>query len=75
MYVAMVLFKPNWILAVPAIAGVACVYRFTVQEEGFLNEKFGQAYRHYMQAVPRFNLVAGAIRLLLKRGVEDRGTP
>jgi protein-S-isoprenylcysteine O-methyltransferase Ste14 len=74
MYAAMVLFKPNWILAVLGIAGAACVYRFTVQEEALLNEKFGESYRRYMQAVPRFNLVAGAIRLLSKRCVEDRGT-
>jgi protein-S-isoprenylcysteine O-methyltransferase Ste14 len=75
MYVAMVLFKPNWILAILGLAGAACVYRFTVQEEALLNEKFGEAYRRYMQAVPRFNLVAGAIRLILKCGAEDRGTP
>jgi protein-S-isoprenylcysteine O-methyltransferase Ste14 len=74
MYVAMVLFKPNWILAILGIAGAACVYRFTVQEEALLKEKFGESYRRYTQAVPRFNLVAGAIRQLLKRCLEDRGT-
>jgi protein-S-isoprenylcysteine O-methyltransferase Ste14 len=74
MYVAMVLFKPNWILAIAGIAGAACVYRFTVQEEALLKEKFDEAYRHYMRAVPRFNLVAGVIRLLVKRLVDDRGT-
>jgi protein-S-isoprenylcysteine O-methyltransferase Ste14 len=70
----MVLFKPNWILAIAGIAGAACVYRFTVQEEALLKEKFDEAYRHYMRAVPRFNLVAGVIRLLVKRLVDDRGT-
>jgi protein-S-isoprenylcysteine O-methyltransferase Ste14 len=75
MYVAMILFKPNWILAVPGIAGAACVYRFTVQEEAFLKEKFGDSYRRYMQAVPRFSLVTGVVRLLLKHRVEDRGNP
>jgi protein-S-isoprenylcysteine O-methyltransferase Ste14 len=75
MYAAMVVFKPNWILAVLGIVGTACVCRFTVQEEALLQEKFGESYRRYTQAVPRFNLVVGAMRLLLKRCVEDRGTP
>jgi protein-S-isoprenylcysteine O-methyltransferase Ste14 len=74
MYPAMVLFKPNWILAVLGIAGAACVYLFTIQEEALLSEKFGEPYRRYMQAVPRFNLVAGSIRLLGKRCGEDRGS-
>jgi protein-S-isoprenylcysteine O-methyltransferase Ste14 len=67
MYIVIVLFKPNWILAAIGIVGIACVYRFTLQEEGLLREKFGDAYGRYMQAVPRFNLVAGATRLLAKR--------
>jgi protein-S-isoprenylcysteine O-methyltransferase Ste14 len=75
MYGAMVLFEPNWILAVVGIVGAACVYRFTIQEEALLSVKFGESYRRYMQAVPRFNLVTGAIRLFLRRCVEDRGTP
>ena len=75
MYVAMILFKPNWILAILGIAGVACVYRFTVQGEALLMDKFGDSYRRYMQVVPRFNLVAGGIRLLLNRCVQDRDTP
>ena len=75
MYVAMILFKPNWILALLGIAGGACVYRFTVQGEALLMDKFGDSYRRYMQVVPRFNLVAGGIRLLLHRCVQDRDTP
>jgi protein-S-isoprenylcysteine O-methyltransferase Ste14 len=75
MYVAMVLFKPNWILAVLGIAGAACVYAFTVQEEERLREKCGKPYECYMAAVPRFNLVTGAMRLFLNRSAQDRGTP
>jgi protein-S-isoprenylcysteine O-methyltransferase Ste14 len=75
MYLAVALFKPHWILAALGLVGVACVYSFTLQEERLLVGKFGDAYRRYMQAVPRFNLVAGAIRLLLQRPAEDRGTP
>jgi protein-S-isoprenylcysteine O-methyltransferase Ste14 len=75
MYAAVVLFNPNWMLALSGIAGAACVYRFTVEEEALLKEKFGESYRRYMQAVPRFNLAAGVIRRLMRRRVADRGTP
>lgn len=74
MYAAVLLFEPNWILAILGILGVVCVYLFTVQEEALLTGEFGESYACYMQVVPRFNLLAGAIRLLLKRYVEDRGT-
>ena len=74
MYLAVFLFDPNWVLALVGILGIACVYWFTNQEEQLLIEKFGESYRRYMQRVPRFNLAAGTIRLLLKRRVEDRGT-
>jgi protein-S-isoprenylcysteine O-methyltransferase Ste14 len=75
MYAAMVLFKPNWLLAVLGLAGAACVYLFSLQEEARLKVKFGPAYGRYMRAVPRFNLVVGAIRLLWRRRVEVRGRP
>lgn len=74
MYMAMILFKPNWMLTVLGIAGAACVYGFTVQEEAFLTTKFGESYRRYMQSVPRFNLVTGAIRFLLRLDAEARGS-
>jgi protein-S-isoprenylcysteine O-methyltransferase Ste14 len=74
MYVAMVLFKPNWILAVLGMAGAAFVYAFTVEEEERLREKYSESYECYMAAVPRFNLVTGAMRLFLKRSAQDRGT-
>lgn len=73
MYLAVVLFKPNWILAVLGVVGAAWVYRFTVQEDTLLIAKFGEPYRRYMRLVPRFNLPAGAIRVLLKRRAEHRG--
>ena len=75
MHVAMILFMPNWLLATLGLAGVGCVYVFSLQEEARLEGKFGSAYGRYMQAVPRFNLVAGAIRLLRRRHVEAQGRP
>ena len=75
LYAAMLLFKPNWVLAMLGILGAGCVYLFAVQEEALLIEKFGESYRRYMQAVPRFNLLAGSLRLLLARLAEKRGVP
>jgi protein-S-isoprenylcysteine O-methyltransferase Ste14 len=71
MYAATFLFKPNWILAAIGIIGLACVYRFTVQAEVLLEEKFGEPYVRYMRSVPRFNLLTGAIRRLSRRCVEN----
>lgn len=73
MYIAMFLFHPNGILAIPGIVGMACCFRFTVQEEARLEEEFGQAYSRYKQAVPRFNLLVGAIRQLAPRA-ENRAS-
>jgi protein-S-isoprenylcysteine O-methyltransferase Ste14 len=63
MYLVVLLSNPNWVLAILGLLGVACVYWFTRQEEQLLVEKFGEPYERYMQAVPRFNLLIGIIRL------------
>jgi protein-S-isoprenylcysteine O-methyltransferase Ste14 len=62
MHVALVLFEPNWIQAAVGLAGSGSVYASALQEERALVQRFGQAYRRYMRAVPRFNLVIGAVR-------------
>lgn len=75
MYPALLLFEPNWMQAILAVLGTTCVHLFTVQEERRLIDKFGESYKDYMQAVPRFNLLTSVIRLLLKRHSANRGTP
>jgi len=67
MYLVVFLFNPGWILAGMGILGAVCVYLFTQEEEQLLIDKFGEAYRRYMQRVPRYNLPAGVIRLLRNR--------
>jgi protein-S-isoprenylcysteine O-methyltransferase Ste14 len=68
MYLVIFFFNPNWILAIVSILGAACVYSFSRQEDQRLVAKFGDPYRRYMQAVPRFNLLAGVLRRLRDRG-------
>jgi protein-S-isoprenylcysteine O-methyltransferase Ste14 len=74
MHAVVPLFKPNALLAVLGIAGIACVVWFTLQEEALLLDKFGDSYRSYMQKVPRYNLLAGGVRCLRARWKERKGT-
>lgn len=70
MYVALILLSQHWLTAIIGIPGMACIYLISRQEDQHLIEKFGDDYKHYMQKVPRMNLLAGIIRLVRWR---DRG--
>jgi len=70
MYVALILLSQYWLTAIIGIPGIACVYLISRQEDLRLIEKFGDDYKHYMQKVPRMNLLAGIIRQVRRR---DRG--
>jgi len=51
------------VVSLAAVAG-ACLYLHAISEERTLIEKFGDAYRDYMQQVPRFDLFRGTWRAL-----------
>ena len=70
MYVALILLSQHWLTAIIGIPGMACVYLISRQEDQRLIEKFGDDYKHYMQSVPRMNLLVGIIQLVRRR---DRG--
>jgi protein-S-isoprenylcysteine O-methyltransferase Ste14 len=57
-------FLPHWIMLVISLVNIAIVYGFMLQGERQNLTQFGEAYRGYMEAVPRINLVAGMMRRL-----------
>ena len=70
-YVYMILLAQHWLVAILAVIGMVCVYlTMKIEEEERCIKKFGDAYRQYMQRVPRANILVGVIRLLghRKRG-------
>jgi protein-S-isoprenylcysteine O-methyltransferase Ste14 len=66
-FLAMVFFLPHWIMAILSLVSIIYIYWFMVVEETRNIEKFGDDYESYMQLVPRVNLLAGFIKLLLRR--------
>jgi protein-S-isoprenylcysteine O-methyltransferase Ste14 len=62
LYFAMICFVPHWAVAINSVVGMASVYWIMILGEQRNIEKFGDAYKHYMQTVPRVNLVAGIMR-------------
>jgi len=63
-FVATIFFYQHWLFVIIGIPGIASVYLISRQEEHLNIERFGDAYRDYMQKVPRMNFLLGAIRLL-----------
>jgi protein-S-isoprenylcysteine O-methyltransferase Ste14 len=54
----------HWLVMVLAAAGIAAFYYQAVEEESYCLVRLGEAYRRYMQRVPRFNFILGAFRVL-----------
>ncbi|MBN1305198.1 MAG: isoprenylcysteine carboxylmethyltransferase family protein [Anaerolineales bacterium] len=64
--VALSLITPHWLVI--ALGGIAAViyYLDTCEEEKGSLEKFGAAYEHYRERVPRMNFLAGIVRAILR---------
>ena len=67
MSAALPLIAQNWITVIPGIIAAGCDYASTVDEENSCIEKFGEAYKDYMEKVPRMNVLAGIVRWLRRR--------
>lgn len=62
-----IFFHPHWIIVLISFVNIAIVYWFILQGESQNVIKFGDAYKRYMETVPRINLLAGVFRRLQSR--------
>jgi protein-S-isoprenylcysteine O-methyltransferase Ste14 len=63
MNIALPLISQHWIIVVLGLIAAVINYINTYEEEKGCIEKFGEAYRQYMKAVPRMNFILGILRL------------
>ena len=61
------LIAQHWSSVILGLVSMVLVYLDTLKADQYCIEKFGDAYRRYMERVPRVNFVAGIIRLLRRR--------
>ena len=66
--IAMMLLAQHWVVILIGIVSTTLFYIDTqdADQEGI--EKFGEAYREYMQRVPRTNFLLGILRIIQQRG-------
>ena len=64
---ASILVSQHWLSVIIGIPLSVWIYREVPKEEKGLLIRFGDDYKHYMQKVPRINLIVGLIRLLSYR--------
>jgi protein-S-isoprenylcysteine O-methyltransferase Ste14 len=66
---ALPMIVQHWLVAALGVAGAVLVYTGILPAADRRNvERFGEAYREYMERVPRVNVVAGIVRLIRRRG-------
>ncbi|MBN1538494.1 MAG: isoprenylcysteine carboxylmethyltransferase family protein [Anaerolineales bacterium] len=57
-------FLTHWAVILLSLINIAIIYVFILQGDQQNIEKFGDAYKRYMETVPRINLLAGLFRYL-----------
>ena len=67
---AVLLIAWHWTSVILGLLSMALAYVDTFKADQYCIQKFGDAYRRYIQAVPRVNFVSGIIRLAQRRGRE-----
>ncbi len=67
MCVALMLITQHWISIALSIPAIVLAYLDVLKADQRCIEKFGDAYRRYMERVPRVNFVAGVIQLARHR--------
>jgi protein-S-isoprenylcysteine O-methyltransferase Ste14 len=61
------LIAQHWTSVVLGLASMVLAYADTFKADQYCIEKFGDAYRHYLERVPRVNFVTGIVQLILRR--------
>lgn len=69
---ALVLLSQHWLNALLGALLVGLIYSDMDREEKSSLAKFGDAYREYMERVPRVNLVAGMVRRARRTARDDK---
>ncbi len=60
------LISQNFIIILTALTSIISFYFFSLNEEKLLTERFGDQYKDYSEKVPRYNLLWGIIKHLIK---------
>jgi protein-S-isoprenylcysteine O-methyltransferase Ste14 len=63
----LMLIAQHWTSVVLGLPSLVLAYADTFKADQGCIEKFGDAYRHYVERVPRVNFVAGIVQLILRR--------
>jgi protein-S-isoprenylcysteine O-methyltransferase Ste14 len=67
MCLSLMLITQHWISIALGVPAMILVYLDLIKADQRCVEKFGDAYRFYMESVPRVNFVLGVIRLIARR--------
>jgi protein-S-isoprenylcysteine O-methyltransferase Ste14 len=70
---AAMLITQHWTSVVLGLVSMALVYADAFKADQYCVEKFGDAYRDYMERVPRVNFVVGIVRFILRRMRGEQG--
>jgi len=71
MFFSHIFLSQSWIVAIGTIVAIVCCYLIILSGDERNIEKFGDDYKHYMQKVPRMNLLLGLIRLLRRKREDE----
>ena len=66
-FIPTLLLYPHWLFGVLGVIGAVVLYMGAREEDQRLIRQFGEDYQHYMQRVPRMNILVGFIRLIRYR--------
>ncbi len=67
MSIALPMISQHWVVVIFGVVAGVIYYLNTFDEEVGCIEKFGEAYKEYMAAVPRMNFILGIIRSIRER--------